>query len=66
MGSSSSTRYMAKGMESDVSDDDSDTPSYDELLELIHEHQKVIKNQAIETENLNALNDLNAILTTKY
>ena len=34
---------MAKGMDSDVSDDDSDAPSYEELLELVHEHQKVIK-----------------------
>ena len=43
MGSSSNTCLMVKGMESDVSDDDSDSPSYDELLELVHEHQKVIK-----------------------
>jgi len=35
---------MAKGMESDVSDDDSDSPLIDELLDLVHEHQKVIKN----------------------
>jgi len=41
--SSSNTCLMVQGMESDVSDDDSDSPSYDELLELIHEHQKVIK-----------------------
>jgi hypothetical protein len=31
---------MAQGMESDVSDDDSDSPLYEELLELVHEHQK--------------------------
>ena len=43
MGSSSNTCLMAQGMESDVSDDDSDSPSYEELLELVHEHQKVIK-----------------------
>ena len=61
MGSSSNTYLMAKGMESDVSDDDSDSPSYEELLELVHEHQKVIKKQSNEIENLNALNDLNAI-----
>ena len=33
---------MAKGMESDVSDDDSDAPSYEDLLELVREHQKII------------------------
>ena len=38
MESSSNTCLMAQGMESDVSDDDSDSPSYDELLELIYEH----------------------------
>ena len=53
-------------MESDVSDDDSDAPSYEELLELVHEHQKVIKKQLNEIENLNALNDLNAIFATNY
>ena len=43
IGSSSNTCFMAQGMESDVSDDDSDSPSYDELLDLVHEHQRVIK-----------------------
>ena len=57
---------MAQGMESDVSDDDSISPSYDELLELVHEHQKVIKKQSNEIENLNALDDLNAIFATNY
>jgi len=66
MGSSSNTCLMAQGMESDVSDDDSDSPSYEELLELVHEHQKVIKKQSNEIENLNALNDLNAIFTINY
>ena len=42
IGSSSNTCLMAKGMDSDVSDDDSDSPFYEELLELVHEHQKVI------------------------
>jgi len=28
---------MEKGTESDVSDDESDSPSYDELLDLINE-----------------------------
>ena len=57
---------MAKGMDSDVSDDDSDSPSYEELLELVHEHKKVIKKQINEIENLNTLNDLNAIFATNY
>jgi len=39
MGSSSNICLMAKGMKSDVSDDEFDTPSYEELLELVHEHQ---------------------------
>ena len=43
MGSSSNTCLMAQGMESDVYDDDSDSPSYDELLDLVHKHQRVIK-----------------------
>ena len=43
MGSSSNTCLMAQGMETDVCDDDSDSPSYDELLDLVHEHQRVIK-----------------------
>ena len=66
MGSSSNTCLMAQDMESDVSDDDSDSPSYDELLKLVHEHQKLIKKQSNEIENLNALNDLNAIFATNY
>ena len=66
MRSSSNTCLMAKGMNSDVSDDDSDSPSYEELLELVHEHQKVIKKQINKIENLSALNDLNAIFTTNY
>ena len=64
--SSSNTCHMAKGMDSDVSDDDSDSPSIDELLDLVHEHQKVIKKQSKEIKNLNALNDLNASLATNF
>ena len=52
-------------MKSDVRDDDSDSPSF-ELFELVHEHQKVIKKQLNKIENLNALNDLNAIFTINY
>jgi len=54
---------MAKGMESDVSDDDSDSPSYEELLDLVHEHQREIKKQS---KKCDALNDLNATLATNY
>ena len=52
MGSSSNTCFMAKGMDSDVSDDDSDCPSIDELLDLVHEHQKVIKKQSKKLKTL--------------
>ena len=43
--SSSNTCLMAKGMKSDVSDDDSDSSSYEELLGLVHENQRAIKKQ---------------------
>ena len=66
MGSSSNTCFMEKGMDSDVSDDDSESPSYEELLKLVHEYQKIIKKQINEIENFNALNDLNAIFATNY
>ena len=46
MGSSSNTCFMDKCMDSDVSDDDSDSPSYEELLDLVHEHQRAIKKQS--------------------
>ena len=38
----------------------------DELLDLVHEHQKVIKKQSKKIKNINALNDLNASLATNY
>ena len=41
---SSNICLMAKGMKSDVMDDESKSPSIDELLDLVHEHQKVINN----------------------
>ena len=56
---------MAKGIESDVSNDDSDSPSIDEL-NLVYEHQKVIKKQSKQITNFNVLNDLNASLATNY
>ena len=47
MGSLSSNMcLMAKDMENDVSDDDSDSPSIYELLDLVHEHKKIIKKQS--------------------
>ena len=44
--SSSNTCHMAKGMDSNVSDDDSDSPSIKNLLDLVHEHQEVIRKQS--------------------
>ena len=57
---------MAKGTNSNVSDDDSDAPSFEDLLDLIHEKQGVMKRQAKEIKNLNALKDLNASLATNF
>ena len=54
---------MAEGMYSNVSDDDSEYPSFEDLLDLIHEHQRVMKRQAKEIKQLNALN---ANLATNY
>ena len=50
-------------MKSDVSVDDSDSPSYNELLDLVDEQPRAIKKQ---TKKCNALTDLNAILATNY
>jgi hypothetical protein len=57
---------MAKGMESNVSDDESDTTSLDDLVELLHEQNGMLKKQANEIKELNALNDLSATLATNY
>jgi predicted nuclease with TOPRIM domain len=57
---------MAKGMESNVSDDESDTTSLDDLIELVHEKKGMLKKQANEIKELNALNDLSATLATNY
>jgi hypothetical protein len=57
---------MAKGMESNVSDDESDTTSLDDLIELFHEQKGMLKKQANEIKELNALNDLSATLATNY
>jgi hypothetical protein len=53
---------MAKGMESNVSDDESDTTSLNDLVELVHEKKGMHDKQANEIKELNALNDLSATL----
>jgi hypothetical protein len=57
---------MVKGMESDVSDDESDTTSLDDLLELVHVQKGMLKKQANEIKELNARNNLSATLATNY
>jgi hypothetical protein len=57
---------MAKGMESNVSEDESDTTSLDDLVELVHEQKGILEKQANEIKELNALNDLSATLATNY
>jgi predicted PolB exonuclease-like 3'-5' exonuclease len=55
---------MAKGMESNVSEDESDTTSLNDLVELVHEQKGILEKQANEIKELNALNDLSATLAT--
>jgi hypothetical protein len=57
---------MAQGMERNVCDDESDTTSLDDLVELVHEQKGMLKKQANEVKELNALNDLSATLATNY
>jgi hypothetical protein len=57
---------MAKGMENNVSDDESDTTSLDDLVEFVHEQKGMLKKQANEIKELNALNYLSATLATNY
>jgi hypothetical protein len=57
---------MAQSMESNVSDDESDTTSLDDLVELVHEQKGMLKKQANEIKELNTLNDLSATLATNY
>jgi hypothetical protein len=57
---------MAKGMERNVSDDESDTTSLDDLVELVNEQKGMLKKQANVIKELNALNDLSATLATNY
>jgi hypothetical protein len=55
---------MTKGMESNVSDDESDTTSLDDLVELVHEQKGMLEKQANEIKELNVVNDLSATLAT--
>jgi hypothetical protein len=57
---------MAKGMESNASDDESDNTSLADLVELVHEQKGMLKKQTNEIKELNALNDLIATLATNY
>jgi hypothetical protein len=57
---------MAKVMESNVSDDEFDTTSLNDLVELVHEQKGMLEKQANEIKELNALNDLSATLATNY
>jgi hypothetical protein len=57
---------MAKGMERNVSDDESDTTSLDDLIGLVHEQKEMLKKQANEIKELNSLNDISATLATNY
>jgi hypothetical protein len=43
---------MAKGMERNVSDDESDTTSLDDLVELVHEKKGMLDKQANEIKEL--------------
>jgi hypothetical protein len=42
---------MAKGMESNVSDDESDTTSLDDLVELVHEQKECLRNKQMKLKN---------------
>jgi hypothetical protein len=53
-------------MESNVSDDESDTTSLNDLVELVHEQKGMLEKQANEIKELNALNDLSDTLATNY
>jgi hypothetical protein len=65
----SSSRHMClmtQGMKSNVSDNKSDTTSLDDLVELVHEQNGMLKKQANEIKEPNALNDLSTTLATNY
>jgi hypothetical protein len=42
---------MAKGMESNVSDDESNTTSLDDLVELVHEQKECLRNKPMRLKN---------------
>ena len=50
--SSSNTCLMVKDMDSDVSDDDSDSPSIDELLELLLNLHKLMVRPIFEEDHI--------------
>ena len=52
MGSSSNTCFMAKDMDSDVSDDDSDSHSIDELLNLVMSTKKSLRSNQKKLKTL--------------
>jgi hypothetical protein len=57
---------MAQGMDSNVSDDESNTTSLDDLVELVHEQKGMLMKKANEVKELSALNDLSGTLSTNY
>jgi uncharacterized cupredoxin-like copper-binding protein len=64
--SSSHMFLMAQGMESNVRDGESYTTYLDDLVELVHEQKLMLKKQANEIKEHNALNDVSATLATNY
>jgi hypothetical protein len=57
---------IAKGMESNVSDDESDTTSLNDLVELVHEQKGMLEKQANKIKELHALNDISAMLKVNF
>jgi hypothetical protein len=49
--SSLHTCLMTKGMESNVSDDESDTTSLDDIVELVHEQKEFLRNKLMKLKN---------------
>jgi hypothetical protein len=41
---------VAKGIESNVSDDESETTSLDDHVELVHEQKGMLKKQVVDTK----------------
>jgi hypothetical protein len=42
---------MANGMESNVSDDESDTTSLDDIVELVHDKKEFLRNKLMKLKN---------------